>query len=180
MMMMTGMFRGMVRRTMWRRSMVIRGYCSCGDQDKFWFDREKWKRSAKNTLVCLVGCSIGEFATLYSYSVYRVQEMIIPDPYYYVLLGLPLMNGLLSSLALETAILKRQGMDVKNAFQTAMGMSFISMLVMEVSMEIVDLYFTNGTLAMDLRATPLMLSAGFFAAWPYNYYRLKKYGASCH
>nr|MBT6354068.1 DUF4396 domain-containing protein [Pelagibacteraceae bacterium] len=27
---------------------------------------------------------------------------------------------------------------------------------------------------------PFMLIAGFFTAWPYNYYRLKKYNIACH
>ena len=27
---------------------------------------------------------------------------------------------------------------------------------------------------------PLMLIAGFLVPWPYNYYRLKKYGVACH
>ena len=133
-----------------------------------------------NTSVCLLGCSIGEFSTLYAYSFFHVNEMVLSNPQYYALLGLPLVNGLATSMALETGILKRQGMDLRNAFHTAMGMSFISMLFMEVSMEVVDLYFTNGSLAMDMRAVPFMLTAGFLAPWPYNYYRLKKYGKSCH
>ena len=149
-------------------------------RERFWSDMSVWRKSGMNTSVCLLGCSIGEFSTLYAYSFFHVNEMVLSDPQYYVLLGLPLVNGLATSVALETGILKRQGMDLRNAFQTAMGMSFISMLFMEVSMEVVDLYFTNGSLAMDMRAVPFMLTAGFLAPWPYNYYRLKKYGKSCH
>ena len=70
---------------------------------------------------------------------------------------------------------------MKEAFSTALGMSFISMLTMEAAMECVDLYFTGGSLQMPpIYATPLVLSAGFFSPLPYNYFRLKKHGKSCH
>ena len=165
---------------------VSRWFCACRDgkerkeREAFWNDKEVWKRSGKNTSVCLLGCSLGEFSTLYAYSFFQVNEMTLSNPQYYALLGLPLVNGLLTSVALETSILKRQGMNLRNAFHTAMGMSFISMLVMEVSMEIVDLSFTCGSLAMDTRAVPFMLTAGFLAPLPYNYYQLKRHGRSCH
>ena len=71
-------------------------------------------------------------------------------------------------------------MDFSNALSTALGMSFISMLMMEITMELTDLIFTKGSLQMDYRVIPLMLILGFLAAWPYNYWRLKKYGQSCH
>ena len=50
---------------------------------------------------------------------------------------LAIVNGLLTSIALETFILARQ-MDLRAAFRTAIGMSFISMISMEAAMNAVD------------------------------------------
>ena len=92
---------------------------------------------------------------------------------------LAIINGLLTSVILETIILMKQ-MQLNKAFQTAIGMSFISMLMMEVAMEVTDLVATGGLLGMNYYAIPVMLFAGFITPWPYNYWRLKKYGAACH
>jgi hypothetical protein len=81
---------------------------------------------------------------------------------------------------LETYIMHEGGMDWGNALSTALGMSFISMLMMEIAMEITDLLFTGGELGMNPIAIPFMLLVGFLTPWPYNYWRLKKYGKACH
>ena len=91
---------------------------------------------------------------------------------------LAMMNGLLTSIALETYILTKQ-MHIKSALQTALGMSFISMIAMEASMNIVDVLLTGGA-ELNIWVVPIMLIAGFLTPWPYNYWRLKKYNASCH
>ena len=90
---------------------------------------------------------------------------------------LAIVNGLITSVLLETFILFRQ-MTFPDALKTALGMSFISMLAMELSMNTVDLVFAGGVLVWWV--VPPMLIAGFLVPWPYNYYRLKKYGVSCH
>ena len=56
---------------------------------------------------------------------------------------LAIMNGLLTSIALETGILVRQ-MDFRTAFRTAIGMSFISMIAMEAMMNAIDWTLTGG------------------------------------
>tara|TARA_S200000501_G_scaffold363242_1_gene393757 strand:+ start:1814 stop:2104 length:291 start_codon:yes stop_codon:yes gene_type:complete len=91
---------------------------------------------------------------------------------------LAMMNGLLTSIALETYILSKQ-MDIVSALQTALGMSFISMIAMEASMNIVDVLLTGGA-ELNFWVVPIMLITGFLTPWPYNYWRLKKYNASCH
>ena len=151
-------------------------------EDNFdWRDKNIWARSAKNTTWCLLGCSIGEFGTLIYYSTSGITSGIpLFSPLWYFYAILPLINGLITSIILETAILMRKQMDFSNALSTALGMSFISMLMMEITMETTDLIFTQGSLQMDYRVIPLMLLLGFLAAWPYNYWRLKKYGHSCH
>ncbi len=146
-----------------------------------WGDGAVWKQSAHNTKWCLVGCSIGEFGTLayYSYSgITSGLELYSNIWYFYAIL--PLINGLATSVMLETAILMRGQMDFRNALSTAFGMSFISMLMMEIAMEITDLLFTKGELGLMPLAIPFMLLVGFLTPWPYNYWRLKKYGVSCH
>ena len=146
-----------------------------------WSDGSVWKQSAHNTKWCLIGCSIGEFGTLAYYSFSGITsglELYSNIWYFYAIL--PLINGLATSVMLETAILMRGQMDFNNALSTALGMSFISMLMMEIAMEITDLLFTNGELGLMPLAIPFMLIVGFLTPWPYNYWRLKKYGQACH
>ncbi len=92
---------------------------------------------------------------------------------------LAIINGLLTSIALETVILFRGGMTIAAAFRTAIGMSLISMIGMESAMNITDWALTGGAM-LTWWAVPLMLVAGFLAPWPYNYWRLKKWGKACH
>ena len=146
-----------------------------------WGDKGVWKQAAKNTKWCLIGCSIGEFGTLAAYSIFGIgQNLSYGDYLYFLLLALPLINGLITSVMLETWILMRDQFDFSNALRTAMGMSFISMLMMEIAMEITDLIFTGGQIGMNPVAIPFMLVVGFLTPWPYNYWRLKKFGKACH
>ena len=87
-------------------------------------------------------------------------------------------NGLLTSIALESFILSRQ-MSLKLAFNTAIGMSIISMVSMEAAMNIVDVLLTGGAM-LTCWVVPIMLLAGFLTPLPYNYWRLKALGKSCH
>jgi hypothetical protein len=90
---------------------------------------------------------------------------------------LAIINGLITSIILETIILSKQ-MNIKEAFNTATGMSLISMISMEVAMNTVDVIFAGGVLVWWV--IPIMLIAGFITPLPYNYYRLKKYNLACH
>ena len=146
-----------------------------------WGNGANWRRSAGNTTWCLIGCSIGEFGTLAAYSIVDLESSVtIGSTLYWLLLVLPLVNGLITSIILETLILLRGQMDFSNALKTALGMSFISMLMMEVAMEITDLWFTKGELGMNPWAIPFMLIVGFLTPWPFNYWRLEKTGKCCH
>ena len=64
------------------------------------------------------------------------------------------------------------------AIKTALGMSFISMVSMEFSMNLVD-YLLIGDARLTWWVIPIMLTVGFLTPWPYNYWRLKKYGMGC-
>ena len=91
---------------------------------------------------------------------------------------LAIINGLMTSIALETFILSRQ-MAVRLAFKTAIGMSFISMIAMEVAMNLTDVLLTGGA-KLVWWGIPIMLLAGFLTPLPYNYWRLKALGKACH
>ena len=137
-----------------------------------WKCKHTWKRSAKNTLWCLLGCSIGDFGTILYFQLNAINWPTLS------IMILAIINGLITSIILETIILSRQ-MTIKIAFQTALTMSFISMLAMEISMNSVD-WLILGEAKLVWWIVPIMLVAGFLTPWPYNYYRLKKYNIACH
>ena len=93
-------------------------------------------------------------------------------------MSLAILNGLLTSILLETLILSRQ-MILKLAFKTAIGMSLISMISMEAAMNITDVILTGGAM-LTWWVLPFMLLAGFITPLPYNYWRLKALGKACH
>ena len=138
-----------------------------------WSCKQTWKQSAKNTTWCLLGCSIGDFGTILFF-----QLTEIPFPVLAIMI-LAIINGLVTSIILETFILIRQNLTFSKAFKTAIGMSFISMISMEVAMNVTD-YFLTGSAILNWQVIPLMLAAGFVTPWPYNYWRLKKFGINCH
>ncbi|MCS6934281.1 MAG: DUF4396 domain-containing protein [Chitinophagales bacterium] len=145
----------------------------------FWSDREKWKRAIFNTLNCLIGCSIGDFGAL----------LYLQWKHPHIGMGLQMLiailAGLCTSILLETVILRvREKFDWKSAFGTAMSMSFISMITMEIAMNLTDFMITGGKAAFNTPAywlafLPAAL-AGFITPLPYNYYKLKKYNRACH
>ena len=93
-------------------------------------------------------------------------------------MALAIINGLLTSIILETFILLKQ-MTFSKAIKTALGMSFISMISMEVAMNLADVILTGGA-KLTWWVIPIMLTVGFLTPLPYNYWRLKKYNVSCH
>ena len=88
-------------------------------------------------------------------------DVVLYSTVWYLFAALPLINGLITSVILETIILIRSNFDFANALKTALGMSFISMLMMEIAMEFTDLVFTGGVLGLNYFAIPLMLLVGF-------------------
>lgn len=141
---------------------------------QFWTSGPIWQKSAYNTMWCLIGCAIGDLGTILYFQIFR-----IPWPTLYIML-LAMANGLITSILLETFILiKRRHFTPIVALRTAMGMSFISMLAMEIAMNTTDFIIT-GEAKITLSALLPILIAGFVTPWPYNYWRLKKLGLSCH
>jgi uncharacterized membrane protein YraQ (UPF0718 family) len=138
-----------------------------------WRCKHTWKTSAKNTMWCVIGCSIGDFGTILFFQLTQ-----IPFPVIGIMI-LAIINGLLTSIALETLILIRQNFSFINALKIACSMSFISMVSMEIAMNLTDYYLTGGA-QLTYWVVPIMLTAGFLTPWPYNYWRLKKFGLQCH
>ena len=138
-----------------------------------WSCKHTWKRSAKNTGWCLLGCAIGDFGTILFF-----QLTLIPFPVLGIMV-LAIINGLITSIILETVVLMKQNLDFLKAFKTAMGMSFISMISMEIAMNSTDYFLTGGAI-LTWWVIPIMLLVGFLTPWPYNYWRLKKFGIACH
>ena len=136
-----------------------------------WKCRSTWAKSSYNTLWCLIGCSIGDFGTILYF------QNIDHSLSIYLVMLIAIINGIVTSIILETLILLKQ-MNFSNAINTAFKMSIISMVVMEVCMNAVDLVFAGGVI--NLWIIPFMLIVGFLSPLPYNYYRLKKYNESCH
>ena len=138
-----------------------------------WSCKHTWSRSAKNTSWCLLGCSIGDFGTILFFQLTQ-----IPFPVLAIMI-LAIINGIISSIILETIILLKQNFTFKNAFKTAVGMSLISMVSMEVAMNLTDYLLTGGAM-LTWWVVPIMLAVGFVTPWPYNYWRLKKFNIACH
>ena len=137
-----------------------------------WTCKHTWQRAMRNTGWCLAGCAIGDLGTIYYFQVTG-----IPWPVW-AIMSLAIVNGLITSIALETIILTRQ-MALRAAFKTAIGMSLISMVSMEAAMNLVDVVLTGGAV-LTWWVVPLMLVAGYVTPLPYNYWRLKAHGKACH
>ncbi|MDG1143031.1 MAG: DUF4396 domain-containing protein [Burkholderiales bacterium] len=137
-----------------------------------WTCKHTWKRASYNTSWCLLGCSLGDLGTI-AYAQWNGLSWPV-----WQIMVLAIINGLLTSIALETLILSRQ-MGLSLAFKTAIGMSLISMVGMELAMNVTDVLLTGGAY-LTWWVIPPMLMAGFLAPLPYNYWRLKALGKACH
>ena len=138
-----------------------------------WRCKHTWLRSAKNTSWCLLGCSIGDFGTILFFQLTQISFPIL------AIMALAIINGIITSIILETIILIKQNFTFKNAFKTAVGMSLISMISMEAAMNLTDYLLTGGAM-LTWWVVPIMLAVGFVTPWPYNYWRLKKFNQACH
>ena len=86
--------------------------------DFHWKCDHTWRRASVNTLWCLAGCSIGDFGTIFFFQLTGIGWSTL------AIMMLAIVNGILTSIALETVVLSRQ-MPLANAFRTAVGMSLI-------------------------------------------------------
>ena len=155
-------------------NIIIKYYHKSMNASTFdWYCKHTWKKSAKNTGWCLLGCAMGDFGTILFFQLTKIPFPVLG------IMTLAIINGLITSIILETIVLMKQNLDFSKAFKTAMGMSFISMISMEVVMNLTDYFLTGGAI-LTWWIIPIMLLAGFLTPWPYNYWRLKKFGIACH
>jgi hypothetical protein len=137
-----------------------------------WKVRSTWTQASKNTFWCLLGCSIGDFGTIFFFQYNKIAWPVLG------IMILAIINGLITSIILETFILSRQ-MALNLAFKTAIGMSLISMISMEVAMNVTDVLLTGGV-KLTWWVIPIMLIVGFLTPLPYNYWRLQALNKACH
>ena len=64
-----------------------------------WFCVNTWKKSAYNTMWCLIGCSIGDFGTILFFQITQFSLSVL------FIMILAVCNGLITSIFLETFIL---------------------------------------------------------------------------
>ena len=140
--------------------------------DISWKVKSTWSQASKNTLWCLLGCSIGDFGTIYFFQISKIAFPMMG------IMILAIINGLITSIILETFILSRQ-MALNLAFKTAIGMSLIAMISMEVAMNVTDVLLTGGAMLVWW-VIPIMLIVGFLTPLPYNYWRLQALNKACH
>ena len=123
------------------------------------------------TLHCLTGCAIGEFVGL------LIGVSLGLNPWSTVTLATAL--GFTSGYSLGLLPLVKQGMSPAQAFRTIWLGETISIAVMELAMNFTDYHVggvTTGTV-LSLQfwiGYAAALPAGFMAAWPVNYWLLKK------
>ena len=119
-----------------------------------WNCKHTWKTSAKNTAWCVLGCAIGDFGTILFFQISKIPFPVLG------IMTLAIINGLITSIILETIILMRQKFDFSKAIRTALGMSFISMISMEIAMNLTDYILTGGAI-LTWWVVPIMLVVGF-------------------
>ena len=99
-----------------------------------WSDKDVWKKSAYNTMWCLIGCSIGDLGTIAAF------QFIFTESGWSTMsiMMLAMFNGIMTSIILETIILSNKWLG--EAFRVAIGMSLISMIGMEAAMKLSIIY----------------------------------------
>jgi hypothetical protein len=145
----------------------------------FWKDSIRWKRASVNTARCLLGCSLGDFGALFT-----LQALNAPfSPH--TTMAIAITSGLITSYGIEVGyLMRKEGLTLSKARETALKMSLVSMVSMEIVETSVDLMLTQGRLDVSdpfwWTSLGISLAAGFVTPLPYNYYMLKKYGKCCH
>jgi hypothetical protein len=138
-----------------------------------------WRTSAQATLHCLTGCVIGEVAGL----MIGVSLGLAPWPTIILATALAYAAGITLGLI---PVMRNQRVSMLQAFKIIWIGEVISIGVMEIVMNFVD-YQMGGMTAPSIaswmfwRGIVFAVPAGFLAAWPVNYWLLKReIKAACH
>ena len=136
------------------------------------------RTSAQATLHCLTGCVIGEVAGL----LIGVSVGLAPWQTILLATALAYLAGMTLGLV---PVMRSRGIGLLQALKIIWVGEVISIGVMEIVMNFVD-YHMGGMSApsvaswMFWRGIVLAVPAGFLAAWPVNYWLLKREMKACH
>lgn len=136
------------------------------------------RTSAQATLHCLTGCVIGEVAGL----IIGTLVGLSPWPMIVLATALSYVSGLTLGLV---PVMRNQGVSLLGAWKIIWVGEVISIGVMEIVMNFVD-YQMGGMGANSIlgwtfwRGLVFAVPAGFLAAWPVNYWLLKRELKACH
>jgi hypothetical protein len=137
-----------------------------------------WRLAAHATLHCLAGCVVGEIAGL------LIGVSLGLPPWQTIALATALAYGAGITLGL-LPVMRSQNVGLVAAFRIVWIGEVISIGVMEIVMNLVD-YHMGGMSApsvfswMFWRGFLVAVPAGFLAAWPVNYWLLKRNLKACH
>lgn len=137
-----------------------------------------WRISAEATLHCLTGCVIGEVVGLLigvglGLAVWQTITLAT---------GLAYATGITLGLI---PVMRSRGVGLAAAFQIIWLGEVVSIGVMELVMNLVD-YQMGGMTApsvlswMFWRGVLFAIPAGFLAAWPVNYWLIRRELKACH
>jgi hypothetical protein len=136
------------------------------------------RTSAQATLHCLTGCVIGEVAGL------LIGVSLGLPPWQTIVLATVLSYASGMTLGL-LPVMKSQGVGLLGALRIIWIGEVISIGVMELVMNVVD-YQMGGMSAPSVltwifwRGLVFAIPAGFIAAWPVNYWLIKRELKACH
>jgi len=136
------------------------------------------KTSAHATLHCLTGCIVGEVAGL----MIGVSLGLSPWPTIILATALSYLSGMTLGLL---PVMRDQGVNLWQALRIIWIGEVVSIGVMEIVMNFVD-YQMGGMGAPSVaswifwRGLVFAIPAGFVAAWPVNYWLLRKELKACH
>lgn len=137
-----------------------------------------WRLAAHATLHCLTGCVIGEAAGL------MIGVSLGFPPWQTIALATLLAYGAGITLGL-VPVMRSRNVGLAAAFRIIWIGEVISIGVMEIAMNLID-YHMGGMAApsvfswMFWRGFLVAVPAGFLAAWPVNYWLLKRNLKACH
>ena len=137
-----------------------------------------FRTSAQATIHCLTGCVIGEVVGLGLGVTFGLGTW----PTIILATGLAYLSGITLGLL---PVMKNRGVGLIEAFRIIWIGEVISIGVMEIVMNFVD-YQMGGMSAPSLaswmfwRGILFAVPAGFLAAWPVNYWLLKRELKACH
>ena len=136
------------------------------------------RTSAQATLHCLTGCVIGEVAGL---MIGTVIGLAI-GPMIFLATALSYISGITLGLL---PVMRNQGVGLFGALRIIWVGEVISIGVMEIVMNFVDYQMggmgANSVFAWSFwRGLVFAVPAGFLAAWPVNFWLLKRELKACH